>query len=133
MSTSIYRQLTALWWKAGSKPMALRSRNSGETPSGAARRSHPLPVNEGQGLRVGAMEMALRSSMWKVEVRTPTYRRPALLERSLRSLIGQTYPHWHCIVLDDEPGGGQAHEVCARLNESRIIYQPNERNLGVGP
>jgi hypothetical protein len=71
--------------------------------------------------------------MWQVEVRTPTYRRPALLERALRSLIGQTYPHWRCIVLDDEPGGGQAREVCARLDDQRILYRPNERNLGVGP
>lgn len=70
--------------------------------------------------------------MWQVEVRTPTYRRPELLERALRSLVGQTYPHWHCIVLDDEPGGGQAHQVCARLNDQRVIYQRNERNLGVG-
>jgi len=71
--------------------------------------------------------------MWQVEVRTPTYRRPALLERALSSLIAQTYPHWRCVVLDDEPGGGAAREVCAQLNDQRIIYRPNERNLGVGP
>jgi glycosyltransferase involved in cell wall biosynthesis len=71
--------------------------------------------------------------MWQVEVRTPTYRRPGLLERALRSLVGQTYPHWRCIVLDDEPGGGRARQVCAMLDDRRIIYQPNERNLGVGP
>src|SRR5262249_19431774 len=35
-------------------------------------------------------------------------------------------------VLDDEPGGGAARNVCARLNDQRIIYQSNERNLGVG-
>ena len=70
--------------------------------------------------------------MWQVEVRTPTYRRPALLERALRSLIGQSYPHWHCIVLDDEPGGGEARQVCANLDDRRIIYRPNARNLGVG-
>jgi glycosyltransferase involved in cell wall biosynthesis len=75
----------------------------------------------------------LRSTMWQVEVRTPTYRRPALLERALRSLIGQTHPHWRCIVLDDEPGGGQARDVCAKLNDQRITYRPNEHNLGVGP
>jgi hypothetical protein len=36
-------------------------------------------------------------------------------------------------VLDDEPGGGKARDVCAKLNDQRIIYEPNERNLGVGP
>src|SRR5262245_57777441 len=71
--------------------------------------------------------------MWQIEIRTPTYRRPVLLERALRSLIAQTYPHWRCIVLDDEAGGGAAREVCAKLNDERILYQPNERNLGVGP
>jgi len=71
--------------------------------------------------------------MWHVEVRTPTYRRPVLLERALKSLISQTHPHWRCIVLDDEPGGRQAREVCARLADQRIIYRPNARNLGVGP
>jgi glycosyltransferase involved in cell wall biosynthesis len=69
----------------------------------------------------------------QIDVRTPTYRRPVLLERALRSLIAQTYPHWRCVVLDDEPGGGQAREVCARLDDRRIVYHPNERNLGVGP
>lgn len=67
-----------------------------------------------------------------VEVRTPTYRRPELLERALSSLIRQTHHHWRCIVLDDVPGGGEARDVCAKLNDRRIIYQPNERNLGVG-
>jgi glycosyltransferase involved in cell wall biosynthesis len=70
--------------------------------------------------------------VWQVEVRTPTYRRPELLERALGSLVRQTYPYWRCIVLDDEPGGGAARDVCATLNDRRIIYQCNECNLGVG-
>lgn len=67
-----------------------------------------------------------------VEVRTPTYRRPVLLRRALESLIGQSYPHWRCIVLDDEPGGGVAREVCVALRDERIVYRANARNLGVG-
>jgi glycosyltransferase involved in cell wall biosynthesis len=70
--------------------------------------------------------------MCQVEVRMPTYRRPELLERALRSLLGQTYLNWRCIVLDDEPGGGRARDLCSNLNDRRIIYQLNERNLGVG-
>lgn len=70
--------------------------------------------------------------MWQVEVRTPTYRRPELLERALGSLIRQDYPHWRCVVLDDEPRGGKARDVCAKLNDRRIIYRPNPHNLGVG-
>ena len=62
-------------------------------------------------------------------MRTPTYRRPALLERALRSLIAQTYPHAWCIVLGDELGGGEARAV----NDQHILNRPNERNLGAGP
>jgi hypothetical protein len=67
-----------------------------------------------------------------VEVRTPTYRRPVLLKRALQSLIAQSYPHWRCIVLDDEPGGGEGRDVCGALGDPRIVYRANEKNLGVG-
>jgi glycosyltransferase involved in cell wall biosynthesis len=66
-----------------------------------------------------------------VEIRIPTYRRPVLLRRALASLVSQTYPLWRCIVIDDDPGG-ETRNVCAQFNDSRIIYQENERNLGVG-
>ena len=67
-----------------------------------------------------------------VEIRTPTYRRPAFLRRALASLVSQTYPMWRCIVLDDDPSSDEARHVCTEFNDSRIIYTKNETNLGVG-
>ncbi len=60
----------------------------------------------------------------RVHVRTPAYRRPALLERSLRSLLSQSWTDWVCDVFDDDPDQG-ARAVCARLADPRIRYSPN--------
>ncbi|MBF9033145.1 glycosyltransferase [Rhodobacterales bacterium HKCCE2091] len=60
----------------------------------------------------------------RVHVRTPTYRRPAELERCLRSLIDQTHADWVCDVFDDDPdGAGRA--VVAALGDPRIRYRQN--------
>ena len=67
-----------------------------------------------------------------VEIRMPTYRRPALLRRALTSVVSQTYPLWRCIVFDDDPGGDEARRVCAEFNDVRIIYKKNKTNLGIG-
>ncbi|MBD2445792.1 glycosyltransferase family 2 protein [Nostoc sp. FACHB-152] len=63
------------------------------------------------------------------EVRIPTYKRPDLLRRALTSLIEQTYPNWKAIVLDDSPEQ-EAQQVVRELNDNRILYRPNEQNLG---
>lgn len=59
-----------------------------------------------------------------VHVRTTAYKRPELLERCLRSLIAQTWPHWVCDVYDDDPDQG-ARRVCDDLGDARIRYAPN--------
>lgn len=64
-----------------------------------------------------------------VEVRVPTFRRPAMLQRALRSLTEQTHHNWRAMVLDDSPGHEGAAVVSA-LNDERLVYRPNERNLG---
>lgn len=60
----------------------------------------------------------------RVHVRTPTYRRPALLERCLRSLMAQTWTDWVCDVFDDDPDQA-GRTVCERLGDPRIRYVPN--------
>ena len=69
---------------------------------------------------------------WLVEIRTPTFRRPSLLRRALRSVIQQTCNRWRCRVFDDDPLGDDAKRVCEELCDERIIYERNEGNLGVG-
>jgi glycosyltransferase involved in cell wall biosynthesis len=63
------------------------------------------------------------------EVRIPTYKRPDLLRRSLGSLIEQTYSNWKAIVLDDSLER-EAEKVVKEFDDRRIVYKPNESNLG---
>jgi hypothetical protein len=59
-----------------------------------------------------------------VAVRTPTYRRPAMLRRALGSLIAQSHPHWVCTVFDDDPNqSGRA--VVESMDDPRIRYRHN--------
>ncbi|MGR9172698.1 glycosyltransferase family A protein [Hyphomicrobiales bacterium] len=59
-----------------------------------------------------------------VHVRTPTYRRPAMLRRCLQSLIDQTWSNWICDVYDDDPGAS-GRGVCNAFNDPRIRYNHN--------
>jgi hypothetical protein len=60
-----------------------------------------------------------------VQVRTPTYRRPAALRRALQSVIRQSWKNWVLDVYDDDPdGSGRA--VCADLGDRRIRYHHNQ-------
>lgn len=63
------------------------------------------------------------------EIRVPTYRRPALLGRALRSLLEQTHRSWRAIVFDDSPHR-EGERVVNEIGDDRISYRPNPRNLG---
>jgi len=65
----------------------------------------------------------------KCEVRIPTYKRPGLLKRALQSLQDQTCTNWVGIIYDDSPER-EAEQVVKELNDDRLIYKPNEENLG---
>jgi len=59
-----------------------------------------------------------------VQVRTPTYRRPAALHRALRSIIEQSWSTWVVDVYDDDPDqAGRA--VIEGLGDARIRYHHN--------
>jgi glycosyltransferase involved in cell wall biosynthesis len=63
-----------------------------------------------------------------VSVRTPAYRRPAMLKRALASIIAQDVENWRCDVYDDDPAGS-GREVCDAFGDSRIIYHHNQPQL----
>lgn len=63
------------------------------------------------------------------EVRIPTYKRPFLLNRALKSLVAQDHRHWKAIVMDDSPER-EAEDVVKSFDDNRIIYTPNQKNLG---
>src|SRR5690554_195692 len=63
-----------------------------------------------------------------VHIRTPTYKRPAALKRTLQSMIDQTWENWVCDVYDDDPAqSGRA--VCEAMGDPRIRYTHNRAQL----
>ncbi|MEL6103895.1 MAG: glycosyltransferase family 2 protein [Pseudomonadota bacterium] len=60
----------------------------------------------------------------RVQVRTPTFKRPATLRRCLESLIAQTHQDWVCDVFDDDPDGAGS-EIVDQLGDPRIRYWQN--------
>ncbi len=64
-----------------------------------------------------------------VSICTPTYNRPELLERTLRSCLAQTFQDFEIIVTDNSTNDLSA-QMIERLNDSRIRYFKNEKNLG---
>jgi glycosyltransferase involved in cell wall biosynthesis len=63
------------------------------------------------------------------EIRIPTFRRPVLLERALRSTAAQTFPDWRCIVFDDCPEE-TAKAIVEGMGDARFFYRSNPRRLG---
>jgi hypothetical protein len=63
-----------------------------------------------------------------VQIRTPTYKRPAALKRALQSMIAQTWENWVCDVYDDDPAAS-GRAVCEALGDARIHYTHNTPQL----
>jgi glycosyltransferase involved in cell wall biosynthesis len=61
----------------------------------------------------------------------PTYRRPKLLQRAIRSVLNQTYTHFRVCIYDNASGDETA-EVVADLasRDPRIKYYCHPRNIG---
>ncbi len=53
----------------------------------------------------------------------PTFRRPGLLERALRSLLAQDRRDWEAVVVDD--GDGEGVDLVRGLGDERITALPN--------
>ena len=61
----------------------------------------------------------------------PTYRRPKLLRRAIRSVLNQTYPHFQVCVYDNASGDETA-SVVAEIAKSdpRVKYHCHAENVG---
>jgi len=60
-----------------------------------------------------------------------TYKRPVLLRRAIKRVLGQTYPHFILHIYDDASGDETSKVVDEfAQKDSRIIYHCNEKNLG---
>lgn len=61
----------------------------------------------------------------------PTYRRPRLLGRAIRSVLGQTYPNIRVCVYDNASGDETEAVVAAIIqNDPRVRYCKHSRNIG---
>jgi glycosyltransferase involved in cell wall biosynthesis len=64
-----------------------------------------------------------------VSIVIPTYNRAALLGRSIRSVLGQSYRDFELIVIDDGSTDG-TRDVVAGFRDRRVRYVPLARNKG---
>lgn len=61
----------------------------------------------------------------------PTYRRPRLLERAIRSVLRQTYPNFQVCVYDNASGDETAAVVEGLMRQdSRVRYYCHPKNIG---
>jgi len=60
---------------------------------------------------------------------TPTYQRPYLLQRALRSVVHQTFKDFECIVVDDA-GDPDTVKIVKQFNDERIILVRHSQNRG---
>lgn len=61
----------------------------------------------------------------------PTYRRPKLLRRSIRSVLNQTYPHFNVCVYDNASDDATASVVeDFQKEDSRVKYYAHKENIG---
>jgi glycosyltransferase involved in cell wall biosynthesis len=61
----------------------------------------------------------------------PTYRRPKLLRRAIRSVLNQTYPHFQVCVYDNASGDETASVVAELAKaDSRVKYHCHSENIG---
>jgi glycosyltransferase involved in cell wall biosynthesis len=64
-----------------------------------------------------------------VSIITPTFEREHLLERALRGVREQTYPHIEWLLLDDSPNPSR---VMAGVSDARIRYIHSAQRLSIG-
>jgi len=62
----------------------------------------------------------------------PTFMRPQLLGRAIRSVLGQSYPHFEVNVYDNA-SGDETPQVAAQFAErdSRVKYHCHPQNIGL--
>jgi glycosyltransferase involved in cell wall biosynthesis len=65
----------------------------------------------------------------KVSVIIPTYKRPHLIGRAIRSVLNQTYQNFEIVIIDDSPND-ETEKVVKNFNDKRIKYIRNKIRVG---
>ena len=77
-------------------------------------------------------QMTDRTVTAQITTVIPTYGRPRLLARAIRSVLYQSYPHFEVHVYDNA-SGDETREVVSQfaLRDSRVKYHVHPRNIGM--
>ena len=69
----------------------------------------------------------------KITVIIPSYNRPNLIGRAIKSVLNQTYHNFELVIVDSSPDN-KTEEVVKGFNDERIKYIHNERKtiLSIG-
>ena len=75
--------------------------------------------------------MAVSDSKPLITTIIPTYRRPRLLQRALRSVLAQSYPNF-CVCVYDNASGDETERVVREFMkyDSRVQYIQRSENIG---
>ena len=67
-----------------------------------------------------------------VTVIIPTYKRPIMLEKAIKSVINQTYKNIEIIVVDDNKYNSKEHINTKNMikNYPNVRYYKNKKNIG---
>lgn len=65
----------------------------------------------------------------KVSVIIPTYNRPALIQRAIKSVLNQTHQNFEIVIVDDSPND-ETEKVVKSFNDQRIKYIKNKERKG---
>lgn len=65
-----------------------------------------------------------------VDVTLPYYGDVDLMKQAVRSVLGQSYPHWRLIVVDDGYPDPEPARWFGDLHDPRVVYRRNDANLG---
>src|SRR5512141_1373011 len=65
-----------------------------------------------------------------VDVTLPYYGDVDLMKQAVRSVLGQSYPHWRLIVVDDGYPDPEPARWFGNLRDPRVAYRRNDANLG---
>ncbi len=61
----------------------------------------------------------------------PTYNRPYYLKKTIQTILNQDYPYFELLILDDA-STDNTQEVVEAIQDKRISYVRNKKNLGYG-
>lgn len=68
----------------------------------------------------------------KVSIIMPTYKGKKMLEKSIQSILNQTYRNFELIIVDDNGLGStyqkETEKIIRKFDDARIVYIPHEKN-----